>query len=184
MAYQQKASSNVDKLQVLTSTNCGNTWTVRMTKLGSSLVTVTPPSTVALSPTSGQFTTHTVNIVAVTGSTNVRFRFDFYADAAGAGNNIFIDDINIFDGALGIETNEEQPGLNIYPNPTSDNFYINANTTDKLDVDLYDLNGRHVFNTKTMDRSTINVSSLSQGIYSLIIKTADRVINKKLVIIR
>jgi D-alanyl-D-alanine carboxypeptidase len=186
MAYQQKASTNVDKLQVLTSTNCGNTWMPRWTKSGSALATVTPPSTVALSPTSTQFTTYTVNIVGVTGSTNVRFRFDFYADAAGPGNNIFIDDINIFDGALGIATNEEQIGLKVYPNPTNEYFYVDVSIADKLDLDLdlYDVNGRHIFSTKPTKGSAINVSSLNEGIYSLTIKTADRIINKKLVIIR
>lgn len=183
LAYQQKASTNADKLQILTSTNCGQTWTVRLTKIGSSLVTVTPPSTVALSPTSGQFVTTTVNIAPVSASTNVRFRFDFYADAAGPGNNIFIDDINIFDAALSIESNEDETKTNIYPNPTSDNFFINANTTDKLELNLYDLSGKNVLSTKVADRSNINTSALSDGIYSLSIKTSDRIINKKLVII-
>jgi CubicO group peptidase (beta-lactamase class C family) len=184
VAYQQKAASNIDKLQILTSTNCGSTWTIRLTKLGSSLVTVSPPSTVALSPTPSQFTTYTVNIFGVTGSNNVRFRFDFYADAAGAGNNVFIDDINLYDGALGIETNEQLSGLNVYPNPAGDLFYVDANTTEKLELDLFDVNGRHVLSAKAESGSGINVSTLSEGIYSVRIKATAGAVNKKLVIIR
>ena len=72
----------------------------------------------------------------------------------------------------------------IYPNPTSDQFFIDANTTDKLTVDLFDVNGRHVFNANLRDKENINVASLDNGAYTLTIKTADRVINKKLVILR
>jgi len=72
----------------------------------------------------------------------------------------------------------------IYPNPASDQFYIETNATDKLNVDLYDINGRHVFSTSVNDKSNIDVTTLDNGIYSLTIKSVDRVTNKKLVIVR
>lgn len=74
--------------------------------------------------------------------------------------------------------------MTIYPNPTSDQFFIDANTTDKLNVDLYDVNGRHLFSKNVSDKSSIDVTYLNEGIYTLTIKTADRVTNKKLVILR
>ncbi|MGZ3864347.1 MAG: T9SS type A sorting domain-containing protein [Bacteroidia bacterium] len=74
--------------------------------------------------------------------------------------------------------------FNTYPNPTADQFFIDANTTNKINVDLYDVNGRHVYSANVMDKSSINVSGLDDGIYTLTIKTVDRVINKKLVIVR
>ena len=72
----------------------------------------------------------------------------------------------------------------IYPNPTSDQFFIEANTPDKLTVDLFDVNGRHVFSTILNDKSKISVTTLDAGIYSMTIKTVDSVTNKKLVIVR
>ncbi len=74
--------------------------------------------------------------------------------------------------------------IRIYPNPTSDQFFIETNTTDKLNVDLYDVNGRHVFSTSVMDKSNIDVTTLDNGAYTLTIKSVDRVTNKKLVIAR
>ena len=74
--------------------------------------------------------------------------------------------------------------VTIYPNPTSDQFFIEANTTDKLNVDLYDVNGRHVFSSTVMDKSNINVATLDNGAYTLTIKTPGRIINKKLIILR
>ena len=72
----------------------------------------------------------------------------------------------------------------VFPNPTSDQFYIEANTIDKLIVDLYDVNGRHVFGATVNDKETISTTTLDNGAYSLTIKTTDRLINKKLVIFR
>jgi len=74
--------------------------------------------------------------------------------------------------------------ISIFPNPASDQFFIDANTTDKLIVDLFDVNGRHVFSKIASDKSTISVTNLDEGIYTLTIKTTDRVTNKKLVILR
>lgn len=72
----------------------------------------------------------------------------------------------------------------IYPNPTSDHFFIDANTTDKLTIDLYDVNGIHAFSESVMDKSNINVTTLDNGIYTMTIKSGDRVTNTKLVIVR
>jgi len=84
---------------------------------------------------------------------------------------------------VGINEYNNKQEILIYPNPTSDQFYIETNATDKLTVDLYDVNGRHVFSTSVMDKSNISVATLDNGIYTLAIKTADRVTNKKLVIV-
>ena len=82
------------------------------------------------------------------------------------------------------EITKSQNYFSVYPNPTSDQFFIEANTTDKLNVDLYDVNGRHVFSKSVSDKSNIDVTNLNTGVYSLTIKTIDRVINKKLIIVR
>ncbi len=86
---------------------------------------------------------------------------------------------------LGIQKpNGTNDQLTIYPNPTSDQFYIETSATDKLNVVLYDVNGRQVFNASVMGKSNIDVTTLDNGAYTMTVKTADRVINKKLVILR
>ncbi len=86
--------------------------------------------------------------------------------------------------ANSIEQFESNIQVAVYPNPTSDQFYIETNATDKLNVDLFDVNGRHVFSASVSDKSNISAATLDNGIYTLAIKTADRVINKKLIILR
>ncbi len=74
--------------------------------------------------------------------------------------------------------------FSFYPNPTTDKFYIEVNSPDKLSVTLYDVNGRLVYSEIVNNKSIIDVSNLNQGIYTATIKTADCIINKKLVILR
>src|SRR5207302_1353327 len=79
---------------------------------------------------------------------------------------------------------KEQNSVSVFPNPTSNRFFIDANTTKKINIEMHDVNGRHVFSKTVNDKSIIDVSSLNEGIYTLTIKTADRITNKKLVILR
>ncbi len=74
--------------------------------------------------------------------------------------------------------------VSIYPNPISDKFFIKTNTTEKITVDLYDVNGRHVFNISSYELESINIENLDNGAYTLKIKSGERVINKKLFILR
>lgn len=121
-------------------------------------------------------------------ATNAELNIPFGVFVDGS-NNVFIADtynnrIRKVDGTIGINDLTNTKTMSIYPNPTSDQFFIYANTTDKLNVDLYDVNGRHVFSKRVSDKSNIDVTTLNEGVYTMIIKTADRVANKKLVIAR
>jgi len=180
LAYQQKTSGNNDKLQVLTSTNCGSTWVVRLTRSGATLATVTPPSATPLAPTSAQFTTYTVNINGVAGSTNLRFMFKFFADTAGPGNNIFLDDINLYDGAVGIESNEAQIGLDIYPNPATEK--VNIRSAQIMDeVTVQDVLGRVVYFARPKEK-TVSVKIGKEGLYFVTVISGQQTTIRKLIV--
>ena len=146
MAYQQNVSSNSDKLQVFTSIDCGNTWVSRFARIGTALATVTPPNTAPFIPSSAQFNTYTVNINGVTGQSNVRFRFEFFAGATSVGNNIYIDDINLFDNTVGIEKFNSGFDLAVYPNPAFGNVNIDFNLSEKhnIAITVTDVLGRMI----------------------------------------
>jgi len=104
--------------------------------------------------------------------------------AVPTGGKLYLDDIN-FTTPAGVETFMADGFFaNVYPNPTIDQVFIDANTTDKLNVDLFDVNGKHVFNASVMDKSNINIAALSEGVYSMTIKTENHVATKKLVVLR
>lgn len=148
-AYKQKTTANNDKLQVFSSTDCGNTWVSRWSRNGSTLANVTPAATSAFTPTTAQFLTYTVNINGVAGQSNVRFRFVFFADFGGTGsvgNNLFMDDINIWDGSLTVALPGEEIDMAIFPNPSSGQVTINLNLPEKhvLGLTVTDVLGRQM----------------------------------------
>lgn len=75
--------------------------------------------------------------------------------------------------------------ISIYPNPTKGEFYI---LTDKsytdAQINIQDLTGRTVYQTSVdlkQQRASIDVSSLSVGVYVVKIQTKDGTITKKLI---
>ncbi|HWY37166.1 MAG TPA: T9SS type A sorting domain-containing protein, partial [Bacteroidia bacterium] len=191
VAYQQVASTNNDKLQVFTSTDCENTWNSRFSRAGATLATVTPPSGFPLTPTPSQFTTYTVNINGVSGSNNVRFRFAFFADPAGPGNDIYLDDINLFDASVGIKTIESQIGLDIYPNPASGNVTIDLNLEERhtISVSVMDVLGRTVESIPAKEYATgetklgiAEKTTYEAGVYFVNLNVDGNIISKKIII--
>lgn len=85
---------------------------------------------------------------------------------------------------VGIKNITENKELVIYPNPTSEQLFIDASTTDKLSVDLFDVNGTQLFTKNINSKSNIDVTMLENGIYTLTIKAGGRVTIKKIVIVR
>ena len=70
----------------------------------------------------------------------------------------------------------------IYPNPVSDGFLnIVSNSNNPLNISIYDLNGREVISQKIIFDS-IDISSLSKGIYSLILSEGKKSTIKKIVV--
>jgi sugar lactone lactonase YvrE len=48
----------------------------------------------------------------------------------------------------------------VYPNPTNGTFIVKTSTTDKQTVDLYDVNGKHVFSKNIIGTTSIDASCL------------------------
>ncbi|MFI5141369.1 MAG: T9SS type A sorting domain-containing protein, partial [Bacteroidia bacterium] len=73
--------------------------------------------------------------------------------------------------------------VSVYPNPTNGQFTIETNTIDKQTIQIVDLNGRLVFNEAITGTTTVDATNLNEGVYTLTLKTVDRIMNKKLVIV-
>lgn len=148
LAYQRKSTGASEKLQVFSSTNCGQTWQQRYSKSGSGLATVTGANTSAFTPTSAaDWRTETVSLSAVLSQTNVKFKFVFTSDANGDNNNVYVDDINIMNPSIGIAENmQDALSYNVYPNPSKGNVFVSFNT-DKAQIvklELIDMLGRTI----------------------------------------
>jgi Zn-dependent metalloprotease len=192
MAYRQRLSTNTDKLQMFTSTDCGATWISRFARTGSGLASVTPPdNSAAFFPTSAQFNTYTVNINAVYGQLNVRFRFVFFAGSAGVGNNICIDDINLYDASIGIQNFNENSDLSVYPNPSSGSVTVDLNLIEKqnISINVTDVLGRTIESIPNKQypagENKLNIAekiSYQPGVYLVNINADGQIISKKIII--
>ncbi|MFL5753734.1 MAG: C10 family peptidase [Bacteroidia bacterium] len=166
LAYQQRSTANMDKLQVMVSTNCGASWFQRWAKAGTSLSTVSGTGTAPFVPAASDFQTYTVNLVPLSASQNVYFRWVFTADVNGAGNNLYIDDINLVNtNPTGISTTKAEM-LRVYPNPAENNLFIESpakiNTLQVIDV----LGKTQLSQNYTVEKQVkLDVSSLNPGVY-------------------
>jgi hypothetical protein len=74
----------------------------------------------------------------------------------------------------------ENDRLILYPNPTSEGFYIDAQTDEWSVISVYTLSGVQLFTTQIRGKSYIDITSLTPGQYIVKILNADGTIQKKL----
>ncbi|MGZ4099313.1 MAG: M43 family zinc metalloprotease [Bacteroidia bacterium] len=181
-AYTQQTASNNDQLKVFISTNCGASWTSLFSKSGSLLNTTGGTQTTAfLNPLPSQWSNPMINLQSYLGSQRVYFKFEFTPDVNGAGNNIFIDDINV-SGIVSIARNSGVLNdMAVYPNPFNNNLTIKNNGGEKItSVKLYDISAREIMSVSNERLGSdivemLNINGLGNGIYFLQIKAGNSV---------
>jgi PKD repeat protein len=173
-AYRKRNSSDVEWLKVFLTSNCGDTWVQRKTIFGDQLSSLTNSTSWTPSGSQDWVTVHMTNI---TSSYFVKdFRFKFHFESEG-GNNIFLDDINLYLGAPSDELvglNQELSDLewSVYPNPTDDelNVRFDAAVGGEYTFNVTDIQGRSVKSVTVMANEGSNILVLSaedfaQGTY-------------------
>ncbi|MEI6347683.1 MAG: DUF4465 domain-containing protein [Bacteroidota bacterium] len=89
-----------------------------------------------------------------------------------------IDNFTTVDQGVTI-TENESIGINIYPNPTSENLNIEMKENTVKNIEIIDLAGRTVYKTNVSNsNSKINISDLSSGMYYIRIQGNNYNINR------
>ncbi len=174
-AYKKASSTSTDILRVYFTANCGDTWAVRKTM---SATTMSGSSFQASSwtPTPSDWTTvHMTNVTSLFWNENFRYKFEF---TSNGGNNIYLDDINIYSGApsdnlivAGIDE-AAFTAVNLYPNPADEelNISFHAINNEKMTIVLTDLTGKTI-QTNTIQANEgenlvlLNTSDFAKGVY-------------------
>jgi hypothetical protein len=99
-------------------------------------------------------------------------------------NNYCVDSVNIYTSCLQA-TDIKQLAVNnkqvlVYPNPSSGSFVIE--TADATTCILYDINGREVWHQTIDGKTTVDVSSLANGMYNISVLSNDSILNKRILI--
>lgn len=179
-AYRKKATANSETLKVLLSKNCGETWEQRKTISGNSLSNAVVAS--SWTPAAADWVTvHVTNVTSPYFVDNFRFKISF---ESSGGNNLFIDDINVYKGApsddivLGVKELKSLNGLSLYPNPAEKEFNVSFNATSgqTLNFVMTDLLGKTIQTNTVQATSGANVvmfstEGLAGGMYLLQVGT-------------
>lgn len=147
-AYRKKISSDQENLVLFLTNNCGEDWIPRKTISGTALSALTSSTAWAPSSKSDWTTVHT-DISDVYWVDNFRYKFRF--DGNG-GNNLYLDDINIYYGGpsdnivLGVPETGVADDINLYPNPAEEviNLHFSLNEPQRALVKISDLAGKEM----------------------------------------
>lgn len=181
-------SSFADTLEVLISTDCGDTYTSLYKKGGTQLATFSNP---ILNPTSvgadfivpadSNWRTDRIDLSAYAASNKAIVKFSYIS---ALGGSINIDNINFRSNPVTVPPVTASRS-NVYPNP-ADGYVNIATGTDHLSsVSIIDAMGRTVSemtNSTNGNEMQINTSALTEGVYILRILSENKVQNTTLLI--
>jgi PKD repeat protein len=184
-AHKRRNTSDDDKLRVLISGTCGDSWAIRKTLLLSATSAVQGSSFTPASENDWT-TVHVTNITSSYFVDNFRYKFTF---EGGGGNNLYIDNINIYEGGpsddlvdgtsgVGISELAEIVGLDIYPNPADNelNVGFNVKLSQKVEIVIQDLTGKTALKQQInaaegSNLVVLNTQNLASGVYFMEIET-------------
>ncbi|MCF8461892.1 MAG: T9SS type A sorting domain-containing protein [Flavobacteriales bacterium] len=142
LSYKERSGKS-DQLRVYVSRDCGENWSMRYTKSGSAMATVSGTQASSFIPSgASDWTQVDVNLSTFANDEHVLIKF---RGTSGEGNNIYIDDIQI-SGPLGIEDDNAGFAFTVSPNPVVDQATISleVTTSDNYRITLMDVTGKQI----------------------------------------
>ncbi|MBA3664367.1 MAG: T9SS type A sorting domain-containing protein [Bacteroidetes bacterium] len=179
--FTAKLNSDLDKMLVYMSTDCGQTWQTIYAKNTSALKTVSTLFTGNHYPPVGgtEWRNESIDLTPYLPANDAKFRFTF---TSGGGNNIFIDDINLTSLTVGQSSNDIYTNIKVFPNPSSSQITLQYSTAVKEStIDITDVLGKTIyseviFNTGPGSGAVINTSGFYNGVYLVKIKQKNKTV--------
>lgn len=176
-------ASNVwDTLEVLVSTDCGQTYTSLYKKWAGTLVTRSSPVTMAFVPAANEWRKDSINVSNLIGKTDLLFAI---RNTSGFENNIYLDDIRL--RTVTINPNLKASGFLVTPNPTNGPVVVQfyPQPSNLRGIQLLDGIGRKLaeVSTGTAAANTLynfDLTGYPSGIYYVRAVFADKVLTKKI----
>jgi PKD repeat protein len=164
------ADTVYDKLTVYLSNDCGATWSNKLSLTGPSLASAAPTSSEFVPSSESDWGTYDIVITKpmLASYKNLRIKFEFFSKG---GNNIYIDDINIYPNSwYSIDEVLLPNSFNIYPNPAENETNIVFELLNKSDVKLsvLDITGREIV---VLESATLSAGSYKYQLLSSQVKS-------------
>ncbi len=158
-----------DTLEVLISTDCGQTFTSIYKKFGIPLTTTTPTwANNQFVPTAAQWRQEIIDLLPFAAIQNAVFKF---RNITQYENHLYIDNINI-DFITSVEAINKQFTPQIYPNPTSGkiNILFSEPVNELYKIEIYNSIGQNVFTKKNVadfEKTQIDLNGIADGVYTI-----------------
>ena len=90
-----------------------------------------------------------------------------------------------FTSATAIEKVVNNEQVLVYPNPANNSFQVSVSgNSKKVSICMYDINGKMVLSQVINGKASIDTGNLMDGVYNISITNSERVVNKRLVIVK
>jgi len=124
------------------------------------------------------------NLAGFTNEANIIFRFVFKSDEAENHQGAIIDNFVIDATAILAVKDNTLNNFKIYPNPSSATFNIQRQTSSEMQVSVYDITGKLVFEDKNilMTHYALDLSKVSKGLYFLKINEGNKQATRRIMI--
>jgi len=187
-AYAQKQEANDDRLRFYTSNNCGVSWVQRELFRGvTDLNTAGAPQLAEFVPNDDQWLIFSYPLNSGDLTENWSFKLRFQNDN---GNHIYIDDINLGEIDLSVESLENELELRIFPNPAADELHLELTQLidHDLKIELVNSAGERVKSicppSSSSLKAKMNLENLAAGLYILkVVKANGEVLKSEKVIV-
>lgn len=181
-AYRYRGATLSDTMEVAYSDDCGFSWNPIFRKGGSELTTVDTLWTNFKPFNSTHWANFHSNLLPLISGTKVMLRFSAYNRG---GSNLYIDNIGIYTESdpTGILLKEEF-SYNLMPNPANNIVTIQLEKeSHEVYISLRDIQGRLVYQMESSSiNASIDISSISNGIYFVEVVSSSGKATRKLVV--
>lgn len=186
VAYSLREQNSGELLIIFGSDDCGVTWKSLGGMLGSTVlasVSGTNPGWTPSSQADWKIVSKSVARYGFDTVSNLMIRLEIQSRA---GNSVFIDDININQFVLSVNSPEELTReINLYPNPSRGEFSIDLGRlqSSETGISIFDYTGKQVIvDQKINADGTLQIAGLNSGIYYVKIKNNQSEITKRVII--
>jgi len=110
---------------------------------------------------------------------NIIFRFVFASDQAENGEGVAIDNFSIAASAILAVDDLTRNNFKLYPNPSSSVFYIQRPGFDSMQISVYDVTGRLIYEVDdiTVTNFALDLTKKPSGLYFLKISEGSKIIS-------
>ncbi|MEN9522891.1 MAG: hypothetical protein RL065_1268 [Bacteroidota bacterium] len=186
-AYARSDVNYSDEMIVLVSSDCGNTWTQKYYRTGSSLVTG-PTQTTIFIPDSTQWKLASIDLTSYAVSDHVDIKI---VNVTDGGNALYIDSLKVGDfdfNTLPSSISEVEKNSNwfIYPNPVESSLTISSleNNNHRISaIQIFNTLGEPIVSLENVLQSSysLNTSKLANGVYFIRIKSGSSYYQQKFI---